>query len=121
MMKKIIIGLVIIFFVWLLFLGESSSSNSTKTTNTSVLIPSPISKPVNLQYSSPPSNSGGSYFNGYPCTEDCSGHEAGYEWADENGIDDMDDCGGSSNSFIEGCESYVEENYSDEGYNDYDY
>ncbi|MCX6793401.1 MAG: hypothetical protein NTY12_05290 [Candidatus Falkowbacteria bacterium] len=51
------------------------------------------------------------YFNGYECTDDCSGHEAGYDWADEKGIDDVDDCGGNSQSFIEGCESYVEDNY----------
>lgn len=49
-------------------------------------------------------------FNGYPCTSDCSGHEAGYNWAEENGISDADDCGGNSESFIEGCQSYVEEN-----------
>lgn len=50
-------------------------------------------------------------FNGYDCTDDCSGHEAGYNWAEENGISDEDDCGGNSNSFIEGCISYVKENY----------
>lgn len=50
-------------------------------------------------------------FGGYDCTEDCSGHEAGYEWAEENGLEDVDDCGGNSDSFIEGCYSYVEENY----------
>ena len=49
-------------------------------------------------------------FHGYPCTQDCSGHEAGFEWADRKGIDDVDDCGGNSNSFIEGCQAYVEEN-----------
>jgi hypothetical protein len=52
-----------------------------------------------------------STFNGYNCTVDCSGHEAGYEWAEENDIDDIFDCEGNSTSFIEGCESYVEENY----------
>lgn len=45
---------------------------------------------------------------GYECTEDCGGHEAGYDWAEEKGIDDPDDCGGNSNSFIEGCMSYAE-------------
>lgn len=48
-------------------------------------------------------------FNGYPCTSDCSGHEAGYEWAEDKGITDSSDCGGNSNSFIEGCEAYAEE------------
>ena len=51
------------------------------------------------------------YFHGYPCTEDCSGHEAGYEWAEENDIDDTYDCDSNSSSFTEGCEAYVEENY----------
>jgi hypothetical protein len=42
-------------------------------------------------------------------TQDCSGHEAGYEWAEEHGIDDPDDCSGNSESFIEGCRAYAEE------------
>lgn len=46
-------------------------------------------------------------FKGDSCTEDCSGHEAGYEWADENGINDESDCDGTSNSFNEGCAAYV--------------
>lgn len=48
-------------------------------------------------------------FHGYTCTEDCSGHEAGYEWAERRGITDPDDCGGRSESFIEGCKAYAEE------------
>lgn len=55
--------------------------------------------------------SGYQTFNGYECTEDCSGHEAGYNWAEENGIEDEYDCDGNSGSFNEGCVSYVEENY----------
>ena len=50
-------------------------------------------------------------FGGYDCTDDCSGHEAGYEWAEDKDINDIDDCGGNSNSFIEGCWAYVDENY----------
>ena len=49
-------------------------------------------------------------FYGYPCTQDCSGHEAGYNWADEHGVTDEADCNGSSSSFNEGCQAYVEEN-----------
>jgi len=29
-------------------------------------------------------------FGGYECTKDCSGHAAGYDWAEEHGIDDPD-------------------------------
>lgn len=52
-------------------------------------------------------------FYGYPCTSDCSGHEAGYEWAQDKGISDSSDCGGNSNSFIEGCEAYAAEQEED--------
>lgn len=48
-------------------------------------------------------------FYGDPCTIDCSGHEAGYAWAEDKEIEDPDDCDGNSQSFIEGCESYAEE------------
>ena len=48
-------------------------------------------------------------FRGYPCTVDCSGHEAGYNWAERTGIDSSFDCRGNSKSFNEGCEAYVEE------------
>jgi len=43
------------------------------------------------------------------CTEDCSGHEAGFLWAQDNDISDESDCGGNSQSFIEGCEQFVQE------------
>ena len=49
-------------------------------------------------------------FNGYPCTVDCSGHEAGYVWAERKGITDESNCSGNSNSFNEGCQAWVEEN-----------
>ncbi len=45
----------------------------------------------------------------YVCTEDCSGHEAGFTWAQQNDIADASDCGGNSQSFIEGCEAFAEE------------
>jgi hypothetical protein len=46
----------------------------------------------------------------WDCTGDCSGHNAGYEWAADKGIDEPGDCGGNSVSFIEGCEAYANEN-----------
>lgn len=46
-------------------------------------------------------------FAGYSCTQDCSGHEAGYEWAQKHDIDNPDNCGGNSQSFIEGCMAYA--------------
>jgi len=49
-------------------------------------------------------------FGGYECTDDCSGHQAGYDWAEQNDIDDESSCSTPSASFNQGCESYVEEN-----------
>lgn len=50
------------------------------------------------------------YFHGYKCTDDCGGHYAGYEWAEENNIRREEDCVGNSQSFIEGCKAFVESN-----------
>jgi hypothetical protein len=57
-------------------------------------------------------------FNGYQCTDDCSGHQAGYNWAEQNDVSDPDECGGNSQSFIEGCQSYTEQNDGADGDND---
>jgi len=51
-------------------------------------------------------------FAGNDCTSDCSGHEAGYRWAEEKEIQDEDDCEtagehSDSPSFAEGCKSFV--------------
>lgn len=60
-------------------------------------------------------------YGGYECTDDCSGHKAGFEWAQQNDIQDESDCeGSSSQSFAEGCKVYVENpgrnaDYDDDG------
>ncbi len=67
------------------------------------------------------------------CTIDCSGHEAGFQWAQENDVTDESECGGNSDSFMEGCESFAEvraeqaeeeaiesAQYEDESYDDDD-
>ncbi|RSV20360.1 hypothetical protein CA236_00125 [Sphingomonas sp. ABOLG] len=54
----------------------------------------------------------GLYSSGYQCTEDCSGHDAGRQWAEQRGITNADDCGGRSWSFVEGCRSYADEQTS---------
>lgn len=42
-------------------------------------------------------------FYGSPCTKDCSGHRAGWYWANHYNITNPDHCNGSSNSFNNGC------------------
>lgn len=43
----------------------------------------------------------------YTCTQDCFGHEAGFAWAQDHDFTDASDCGGNSQSFIEGCEAFA--------------
>lgn len=64
-------------------------------------------------------------FDGDPCTSDCSGHEAGYNWAESHALTDEDDCdtaGENSNSpsFAEGCKAYVRGDDPDEDTTDDD-
>lgn len=54
-------------------------------------------------------------FGGNECTDDCSGHKAGYEWAESRGIADQRRCekvliqSPNSTSFAEGCSTYIED------------
>ncbi len=51
----------------------------------------------------------GLWYRGYPCTKDCSGHQAGYNWAWARNAKTYADCGNPwSNSFWEGCKSRIE-------------
>jgi hypothetical protein len=52
---------------------------------------------------------GGERFLGSRCNQECSGHEAGYDWAADNDISDPDDCTGDSLAFVEGCQEFAEE------------
>lgn len=49
----------------------------------------------------------GMTFKGFDCKSDCSGHRAGYAWAQRKGITDTSQCGGNSQSFYEGCLAYA--------------
>lgn len=88
----------ILFFGWLLF-----SSNNTESEHITENFKNGNSVDVAVDHSITSDT--------WECTSDCSGHNAGYEWASENGITDPSDCGGKSVSFIEGCEAYTNENY----------
>lgn len=54
-------------------------------------------------------------FGGYECTVDCSGHKAGYEWAEQKGITSTRACENvllkypNRTSFSEGCMAFVED------------
>lgn len=55
------------------------------------------------------STTGRSYFRGVLCTSNCEGTIAGYQWAEQNRVDEPWDCGGDSVSFRKGCHAYLEE------------
>ena len=59
------------------------------------------------------SSTGVVYFKGQACSADCSGHVAGYLWAEERDVSKDKECSGESQSFIEGCEQYVSEKLSE--------
>lgn len=49
------------------------------------------------------------FFGPYPCVEFCEGHLAGWIWARERRVRNLDDCSGhGSTSFGEGCSYYLE-------------
>lgn len=101
-----VVGLIIIIaLIWsvssLFSSNESQNSTSSYTANSY--------DAFNTEYVNT-SDGNADTFRGYDCTDDCSGHEAGYKWAEENDITDEYDCDGNSNSFNEGCQAYIEEN-----------
>lgn len=57
-------------------------------------------------------------FHGVPCTKDCGGHKAGYEWARKKAVTSVGQCGGKSASFTEGCIVWVKEHQPSEDHSD---
>jgi predicted small secreted protein len=81
----------------------------------------PSDQDIDQAYENAQDQLGGTTFEGTgdtgDCTEDCGGHDAGYNWAQEQGITDPGECSGDSQSFVEGCQAYagaVEEAAEDE-------
>lgn len=62
-----------------------------------------------------PAEAQGLTFGGYECTTDCSGHEAGYQWAESHHITEAAQCeemlvrSPRRTSFYEGCLTYVKD------------
>lgn len=89
----------IIFFVWLIFFSDNGSRPER------IIEDFENGNSIDMEADHTITS------DNWECTSDCSGHDAGYEWAAENDITDPNDCGGKSVSFIEGCEAYANENY----------
>ena len=105
---KLAIGVLILIgvIIWVSRSDPSSRPNPAFSSATSD--PDDSAEPQTAA----PSDSEPPTFDGDPCTEDCSGHEAGYRWAEDHDIDDEDACdtageNSDSPSFAEGCRDYV--------------
>lgn len=97
-------------------IGESSANIRGYMHKSVFSLTKPMPTPAPQVYYYPSYYRGGGSSGG-------SGHTTGYEWAENNDIQDPGDCGGNSNSFIEGCEEYADEYrqqyYEDNGADDY--
>lgn len=105
-----VIGIACVILVILALNRHSQSSPPAGPTGNVERVPDATS--VDPATDAPRPEHSPSTFAGYDCTQDCSGHEAGYKWAEEHDIDNEDDCemaGDTSDSpsFAEGCKAYV--------------
>jgi len=48
-------------------------------------------------------------FGGFDCSDDCSGHAAGYRWAQRRGVTAAAECDNPSASFREGCLTFIDD------------
>lgn len=74
-----------------------------------VYTPSPAAEAAPAEYSHEYSSPNKTYSTSGYSSYRGEGHQAGYDWAEDNNIYDTSDCDGNSNSFNEGCEEYVNE------------
>jgi hypothetical protein len=118
--KKVIWAIIIAVGLFLLFTHSKTDVGGTPAVTS---MPSTSNSSANESDDASAAEPTSSTFEGSPCTSDCSGHEAGYNWAEEHEINDESDCdaaGDTSNSpsFAEGCRAYVQENGSADGADD---
>ena len=106
MSLKAALGGIVLVGLACIAIGVIRSKPANPPSNQEFVLPE---EPAPVSKSSPTRQT----FADDPCSEDCSGHQAGYDWAERNEIDAEDACddaGDTSNSpsFAEGCKAYVE-------------
>lgn len=107
-------GIALVMFVYNSNSGRSESNYSEKNmASKKQQYQNDVNQTV---VSVPPPLKETQYFHNVACTDDCSGHAAGYEWAKNNNIIASSLCSGKSNSFIEGCKVYVNEHPQNRSY-----
>lgn len=53
------------------------------------------------------------YFGGYPCTDRCRDHAAGFEYARQLRLKDPTQCAGPTLSYVQGCRVYSRDRMRD--------
>ena len=100
-MRKLVFFLIVVGILYFVFDRDDPT-------------PKPSSEPITSESDTAPDTTTST--SSYSGTSSWgSGHQAGYDWAEEKGIDDDSDCeaaGDHSNSpsFAEGCMAYVHNN-----------
>lgn len=112
----------VLFLYYAGFLGDNSDAPGLRDSSQNISVSASPKPRTSTSVNTVPSPARDApTFGGYDCTYDCSGHEAGYTWADENQICDTDYSYGNSESFNEGVREWAQENcfsdeYSEGGY-----
>jgi hypothetical protein len=120
--RKEVFGIIVVVaFVFLLARSQTDVLNDPAA----VSCPSGSNPHVTMPSEDSTAAQGTPTFVDDPCTSDCGGSEAGYNWAKVHGINDDADCetaGETSNSpsFAEGCRGFVNGDEPDEDTTDDD-
>lgn len=110
------IGLgIVLVLMWANTTPSTNYASDTADTSTTENLPRSYVSDTPSAESAPITSSN------WDCTSDCSGHEAGYNWASDNGICDTEYTDGNSDSFNEGVQAYANENCEEEPEDDGDY
>ena len=113
--KALIIFAVVAFTVFVLGDLISKNEEATRLKTVAACRTSPVCQDDLAQASSMTSDSpiqskiGRLFFKGKLCSNNCSGHMAGYRWAKARSVSNQGRCIVDSSSFTEGCLSYIDE------------
>lgn len=108
--KTVILILVAVFACWSYWADQETKRKDAKEKcDRSISCQNEIASIQSIGSAIPIRSSlgGAMYYRGNRCLDDCSGHMAGYAWAERNFIKDERMCGGYSRSFYEGCVSFA--------------
>ncbi len=108
-MLYVLIALVVVTVIGITYTAFTKRPQYD-VTNTSSTIPAQNNPSSNLANPPVTDTTYEDIYGTSACTSDCSGHDAGYSYAEENEICDTEYDSGNSESFNEGVISWAEDN-----------